>query len=81
MFQAEKRIEWQSLTHLEFLAEFEIVSTFLFDSFSAYKPRLVLTIISGSDKVNASVNANNIANIGDITFLYIISYLQKSLLK
>ena len=50
------------------------MSTFLFDSFAADKARPVLTVIGGNDKVNTSVDADNIADIGDITFLDIISY-------
>ena len=57
---------------MEFLAKFGIACTFLFDSFTAYKSRLAFTVISGNDKVNASVNADNIADIRDITFLDII---------
>ena len=32
----------------------------------------MLTVIGGNNKVNASVNANNIADIGDVTFFDII---------
>ena len=57
---------------MEFFAEFGITGTFLFDGFTAYKSRLMLTVIGGNNKVNASVNANNIADIGDVTFFDII---------
>ncbi len=58
---------------MDFFAEFGITCTFLLDRFAAYKTRLVLTIISGSSKVNSSVNACDIADIGNIPFLDIIS--------
>ena len=63
---------WWGLTHLEFFTKFWIACTFLFDSFTAYKARLVLAVISGNDKVDTSVDTNNITDIGNITFLDII---------
>ena len=58
---------------MEFSAKSGIVSSFLLDGFTAYKSSLMLTVISGNDKVNTSVDANNIADIGYIAFLDIIS--------
>lgn len=55
------------------LVLFSLVDKFLLDGFTAYETRLVLTIISSNNKVNTSVNANNITDIEDIAFLDIIS--------
>ena len=59
--------------HLEFPAEFGIVSTFLFDRFITNKSRLVPTIIGSYDKVYASVDANNMADIRKMTFFNVLS--------
>ena len=48
------------------------MSTFLFDLFTTNKTRLVFTIVGGNDKVNTSVDTNNVTDIRDITFLDII---------
>ncbi len=58
---------------MAFFAKFGIVRTFLFNSFSIYKAKLMLTVLGGSKKVNPSVNACNITDIGHIPFLDIIS--------
>ena len=50
------------------------MSTFLFDCFATDKTRLMLTIIGGNNKVNTSVNAYDITDVGDIAFLDIIGY-------
>ena len=58
---------------MEFLAKFGIVSTFLFHSLTTDETRFMLTIVSGNNKVDTSVDAYNIADIRDITFFNIIS--------
>ena len=58
---------------MEFLAEFGIVSMFLFDRFTTNKSRLVPTIIGSYDKVDASVDAHNMADIRKMTLFDLIS--------
>ena len=59
---------------MEFFTKFGIVSTFLLDSFSTNKSRLVMTVIGCNNEVNSSVNAYDITNVRNITFFDIISY-------
>ena len=59
---------------MEFFTKFGIVSTFLLDSFSTNKSRLVITVIGCNNEVNTSVNAYDITNVRNITFFDIISY-------
>ena len=59
---------------MEFFTKFGIVSTFLLDRFSTNKSRLVITVIGCNNEVNTSVNAYDITNVRNITFLDIISY-------
>ena len=59
---------------MEFFTKFGIISTFLLDSFSTNKSRLVMTVIGCNNEVNSSVNAYDITNVRNITFFDIISY-------
>ena len=62
------------MPHLEFLSKCRIVGSFLLDGPTSHKPGLVLAIVSCNDEVDASVDAYNITDIGEITLFYIIGH-------
>ena len=50
------------------------MGTFLFNSFSTDKTRLVPAVIGGNDKIDTPVDAHHITDVRNITFLDIIGY-------
>lgn len=50
------------------------MGSFLLDRPASHKPGLVLAIVSRNDEVDASVDAYNITDIGEITLFYIIGH-------
>ena len=50
------------------------MGSFLLDRPASHKPGLVLAIVSRNDEVDASVDAYNITDIGEITLCYIIGH-------
>ena len=48
------------------------MGSLLFYSLAAYETGPVFAVISGNNKVNAPVNADNIADVGDAAFFDII---------
>ena len=53
----------RGLSLLKFPAKAFVLRSFLFDSFAAHKTGLMLAVVCCDNKVNATVNANDIANI------------------
>ena len=66
------------MSHLEFFTKFGIVSTFLFNSFTTNKSRLMFAVISCNNKVNTSVYTYNVTDVRNITFFNLIGnwYMQ-----
>ena len=50
------------------------MGSLLFDRSAVHKPGLVLAIVSRNDEVDASVDAYNITDIGEIALFYIIGH-------
>ena len=50
------------------------MGSFLLDRPASHKPGLVLAVVSRNDEVDASVDAYNITDIGEITLFYIIGH-------
>ena len=50
------------------------MGSFLLDRPASHKPGLVLAIVSCNDEVDASVDAYNITDIGEITLFYIMGH-------
>ena len=59
---------------MEFFTQFGIVGTFLLNNFAADESRLVITVISGNNKVNTPVDTYNITDVGDAAFFHIVGY-------
>ena len=62
------------MPHLEFFSKCRIVGSLLLDRPASHKPGLVLAAVSCDDEVDASVDAYNITDIGEITLFYIIGH-------
>ena len=62
------------MPHLDFFSKCRKVGSLLLDGPTSHKPGLVLAIVSRNDEVDASVDAYNITDIGEITLFHIIGH-------
>ena len=62
------------MPHLEFFSKCRIVGFLLLDRPASHKPGLVLAVVSCDDEVDASVDAYNMTDVGEIALFYIIGH-------
>ena len=66
------------MSHLKFFTKLGIVSTFLFNSFTTNKSRLMFAVISCNNKVNTSIYTYYVTDVRNTTFFNLIGnwYMQ-----